>query len=85
MNEGFPSDCVPYNEDYEYPSDSDLEDEPHCSGEDGGGERSLCNPPDPDPTIEISGTSLRQASGEVEVEHNYQSALKSIKLSNLFG
>ena len=31
---GFPPDSHPYTEDYDYFSDSDLEDEPYCSGQD---------------------------------------------------
>ena len=31
---GFPPDSHPYTEDYDYFSDSDLEDEPYCSGKD---------------------------------------------------
>ena len=33
INGGFPSDSHPYTEDYDYPSDSDLEDESFYSGE----------------------------------------------------
>ena len=34
INEGFPSDSLPHTEDYDYLSDSDLEDESSCSGGD---------------------------------------------------
>jgi len=35
---GFPSDSHPYTDDYDYLSDSDLEDEPPCSGGEGSQE-----------------------------------------------
>ena len=34
INEEFPSDCIPHTDYYDYLSDSDLEDENSCSGED---------------------------------------------------
>ena len=37
INEGFPPDTLDYIDDYDYFSDSDLEDEPSCSAEEDGG------------------------------------------------
>ena len=37
INGGFPSDTLDYIDDYDYFSDSDLEDEPSCSAEEDGG------------------------------------------------
>jgi len=53
----FPSDSHPYTEDYDYPSDSDLEDEPFYSEEeDAGGPESYDpemppSPQDPDSRV----------------------------------
>lgn len=79
LDEGFPSDSVPFTESYEYSSDSDLEDECPCSGED---DEQPPNPQDSDsqvPAVLASETSPRQPWRDVEVERNHQSAPKSIK------
>jgi hypothetical protein len=89
IDEGFPSDSVPFTESYEYSSDSDLEDEPPCSEEDDDYEQS-CGSQDSDsqvPPVSASETSLQQPSPprSIEVERNHQLALNFGKLSNLSG
>ena len=85
IDEGFPSGSVPYTEYYDYSSDSDLEDESPCSGEDEGEEQSR-SPQGSDsraPPIAIREMTLGLPSRDDEVERNHRSAQNSIKLSNL--
>lgn len=78
INDGFPSDSLPHTEDYDYLSDSDLEDESFCSGED------ETNAPQIPPTT-TSKNPPQLPQRKIEVKRNHVSAPNSVELYDLFG
>ena len=89
INGGFPSDSRPYTDDYDYLSDSDLEDEPSCR-EDEDEEPSEVDDPKLSRISELrvpltppSEDPPRPAADVIEVQDDDKSAPMPIKLSNI--
>jgi len=89
INRGFPSDSRPYTDDYDYLSDSDLEDEPFCREEEDE-DPSEVDDPKPSrgselrvPLILPSEDLPRPAADVTEVQNDDKSAPMPIEPSNI--
>jgi len=94
INGGFPSDSHPYTDDYDYLSDSDLEDGHSCSEEeeeglpeDDGSElpSSLQDSESQMPLTPPSEDLPQPAADVTEVQNDDKSAPMFIESSNIFG